>query len=123
MRRSAPRVQWRAVLAGTALALLAATLLALAAQALGAPVLGSAATPLAIALGGFLAGRWAGTAGLLQGGMVGALWIVGEAIAGIGAAAPVADPLADLVLVLASDVVRIALGAAFGWLGASTAQG
>jgi len=117
MRRTAPGVQWRPVIAGGALAALVTIAGVVASTAAGIGPLGAVSVPAGIAAGGFLAGRLARSAGLLQGGMVAVLWIAAEALGDIASPPAVADPVADLALVVLSDIFRISLGAAFGWLG------
>lgn len=117
MRRTAPGVQWRPVIAGGALAALVAIVVGVVGSAAGLAPLGALSVPAGIAAGGFLAGRLAGSAGLLQGGMVAVLWIAAEALGDIASPPAAADPVADLALVVLSDIFRISLGAGFGWLG------
>lgn len=117
MRRTTPSVQWRPVIAGGALAALVAIVVGVVGSAAGLAPLSALSVTAGIAAGGFLAGRLAGSAGLLQGGMVAVLWIAAEALGDIASPPAAADPVADLALVLLSDIFRISLGAAFGWLG------
>jgi hypothetical protein len=120
MRRDAPQIDWRAVLAGAAAGLLASLAVAAVAAATGPAALTAFATPVGLAAGGAVAGRVSGRFGLLQGGMVGVLWIVAEAIAGT-VEPQTSDVVSDLALVILGDALRVAIAGAAGWAGARTA--
>jgi hypothetical protein len=111
-----PELHWTAILLGGATALLIGLVLSIAASATGSELLGAVAVPAGIAAGGAVAGRVAGYAGALHGGLVAVLWVVSEALAD-SLGAQVADPLLDAARTLVGDVVRLAVGAAFGWIG------
>jgi hypothetical protein len=115
MRREPPQVRWRAVLIGGGVALALGLAVSLLAIGLSSEALLLAATPIGLAAGGAAAGRLAGAFGALQGGMVGVLWILAEALADTFGA-PSENVLADVAIVLV-DAGRIALAAAFGWVG------
>ena len=71
----------------------------------------------AVAAGALVAGRLAPASGALHGGLVGVLWIVAEALSDpLFAGSP--DLVSDTAMTIVADVVRLALGVAFGWLGA-----
>jgi hypothetical protein len=121
MRRQAPEVHWRAVLLGGLAAVLATIAVSFLASAVRSDLLLLAATPIGLATGGAAAGRISGTFGLLQGGMVGILWVLAEALAETFGS-PTGDVLADVALILLADGGRILLAGAFGWLGARSVR-
>jgi hypothetical protein len=120
MRPQPPQVRSSAVLIGGGVAVLVSLGISLLSIGTGSQALLIAATPVGLAAGGAAAGRLAGVFGLLQGGMVGVLWILAEGLADLFAPAA-GDVLADVTLTLLADAGRIAIGAAFGWLGARSA--
>ena len=103
--RPAPPVSWRAVFAGAALAV------AISVLAVRLP-----AAVVAVPAGGFLAGRLAGAAGLLQGAIVAVLFIVAQAVLASVGPAGTADVVTDTVTTIGWDVLLLALGAAGGWV-------
>ncbi|OGO68255.1 MAG: hypothetical protein A3H36_09435 [Chloroflexi bacterium RIFCSPLOWO2_02_FULL_71_16] len=111
-----PRIRWRAVLIGGAVAVLVSLALSLIGMTLASDLLFLAATPVGLAAGGAVAGRLAGVFGAFQGGMVAVLWILAEALTDM-VAPQAADVLGDIALVVLGDAGRIAIGALFGWLG------
>lgn len=113
-------MRWRAVLVGGGIAVLVSLALSLLALGLSSDPLVLAATPIGLAAGGAAAGRLAGSFGLLQGGMVGVLWILAEALADTFGP-PGGDVLTDVALILLADGGRIAIAALFGWLGERSA--
>jgi hypothetical protein len=121
MRRQPPQIHWRAVLIGGLVAVLATIAVSFMASGVGSDLLLLAATPIGLAAGGATAGRISGSFGLLQGGMVGILWVVAEALSETFGP-PSGDILADVALILLSDGSRILLAAAFGWLGARSVR-
>lgn len=121
MRRQAPEVHWRAVMIGGLAAVITTIAMSILASAARSDVLLMAATPVGLAAGGAVAGRISGTFGLLQGGMVGILWVLAEAFSE-AFAPPSGDVLADVALVLLADGGRILLAATFGWLGARSVR-
>lgn len=102
----------RAVLAGLALAVV----IALIGRASSAPVLGLLATILGVGLGGFVAGKWANSAGLYHGAVVAVGWIVLEVFGAIPTPRYSEDLLADTVAVIALDVVTLLAGSIGGAL-------
>jgi hypothetical protein len=102
----------RAVLAGLAVAVV----VALAGRSFLAPIPGLAATLLGIGLGGFVAGKWADSAGLYHGAMVGVGWIGLEIVGAIPYASYSSEPLTDTAIVIVIDVVTMLAGAIGGWL-------
>lgn len=121
MRRDPPQIRWRAVLIGGAVALLASVVVAGLATVAGSPLLYLFATPAGLAAGGAVAGRISGQFGLYQGGMVGVLWVVAEALADV-VDPQAADVLADVALVVLADAGRIALAGAAGWIAARSVR-
>ena len=103
--RSAPPVSWSGVLAGAALAVA----VSLVGGALRVPL-------VAVPAGGFLAGRIAGAAGLLQGAAVAVVFIVVQAVLASLGPAGTADLVADTAATIGHDVLLLALGASGGWL-------
>ena len=111
-RRTLPPLRWRAVLAGLAVAVLAA----LICRSFLAPIPGVVATIIGIGLGGFVAAKWADSAGLYHGGMVGVLWIGLEIVGAVPYLSYSAEPLTDTLIVIVVDVVTMLAGAIGGWL-------
>ena len=122
MKREAPEIRWRAVIGGGAATLLITFLLSLAGTAGGSGLLLAVAAPVGIVVGAAAAGRLARTAGILHGGLVGALWIVAEAIAGTGRPGT-SNVLADTALTVVYDLAWLGLGALAGYLGSRSAGG
>ena len=112
MSRDLPEIRWPAVLVGGAAGLLLALLLSL-----GPAPLGAVAVPLGTAAGAAVAGRLGRSAGAFHGALVAVLWILADALGDTFAPAA-RDLLADTARTLLADVGRLALGLAFGWLGA-----
>ena len=111
-RREPPEIRWNAVLIGGAVALATAVLLFY--------LLGRGLSPVAgftaVAAGGLVAGRLAPASGGLHGGLVGALWILSEALSDpLFAAAP--DVVSDTAVTVLADVARLVVGVAAGWVG------
>jgi hypothetical protein len=104
---------WRAVLAGLAVAVI----LAIVARSFFAPIPGSAATIIGIGLGGYIAAKWAKTAGLYHGALVGAGWIALEALGALPTASYSPDVLTDTAIVFATDALVLFAGAFGGWRG------
>jgi len=103
--RALPAVSWPGVLAGAAVATLVDLLTG-----------GLLFTVLAVAGGGALAGRIAGSAGLLQGAVVAVLFILfGGAIASFGPATAV-DLVTDTAATVGRDALLLVAGAVGGWL-------
>ena len=113
-----PKLDMRAVLIGGAIAVAATVAGIFIASAAGVPMVAAFAPLPGIAAGGFAAGRLARQGGLLQGGMVGVLWIAADAVASLSSSQTPGDLAADTVLTLVRDVIHLAVGAAAGALGA-----
>jgi hypothetical protein len=111
-RRTLPPLRGRAVLAGLAVAVV----IALVGRSLLAPIPGLAATILGIGLGGFVAGKWADSAGLYHGALVGVGSIGLEILGAIPYVSYSTEPLADTAIVIAIDVFTMLAGAIGGWL-------
>ena len=109
--RIAPRLRWTAIAAGV----LVATVIAWIAHAALAPIPGVAATIAGVAIGAYLGGKWADSAGLQHGVMVGVGFIVLEAIGIAPSASYASDVLADTVTVIALDVVTLLVASASGY--------
>ena len=86
------------------------------ARTLVAPIPGIVATIFGIALGGFVAGKWADSAGIYHGAVVGMAWIVLEAIGPVPGASYSNDVLTDTVIIIAIDVATLAAASIGGWL-------
>jgi len=81
-----------------------------------APIPGIAASILGVGLGAYLAGKWARSGGPYHGAVVGAGWIVLEAVGLVPTAFEGPDALTDTVVVIALDVLTLLVGSAAGWL-------
>ena len=114
-RRAPPTIVWRAILAGLAVAVILAVL----ARSFLAPISGVAATIIGIGVGGFIAAKWAKTAGIYQGACVGAGWIALEAFGAVPTSAYSSDALTDTALVVLIDFATILAGSLGGWLARS----
>jgi len=99
------------VLAGVALSVA----IAVPASIALAPVLGSIATIIGVGLGGFLAGKWAKTAGLVHGAYVGAAWILFEAFGIVPSVTYSNDTLTDTLIIFAIDLLTLVAGSFGGW--------
>ena len=111
--RAAPTIVWRAVLAGLAVAVVLAILF----RSFLAPIPGIAATIVGIGIGGFIAAKWAKSAGLYHGAVVGAGWIVLEALGAVPTTSYSDDALTDTVIVFAIDALVLFAAAFGGWRG------
>lgn len=80
-----------------------------------APILGSIATIIGIAIGGFVAGKWADSAGLYHGALVGAGWIALEAFGIVPTLTYSNDALTDTLLVFVTDLATLIAGSIGGW--------
>ena len=92
-------------------------ILAIVARSFLAPIPGSIATIVGIGLGGYIAAKWAKTAGLYHGAVVGAGWIALEALGAVPTASYSPDVLTDTVIVFATDALVLFAGAFGGWRG------
>ena len=111
-RRSLPPLRWRAVLAGLAVAVVVGVV----SRSFLAPIPGVVATIIGIATGGSVAGKWADSAGLYHGAMVGVLWIGLEILGAVPYLSYSSEPLTDTLVVIVVDVVTMLAGAIGGWL-------
>lgn len=105
-----PRLRWPAILAGVALAV-AITLLS---AAVLPPIPAAVASVFGLFLSGLLAGKLATSARVYHGAVVGAGYVICEAL-GIVPGGYFADPLSDTVAVIASDALLLAVAAFGGW--------
>jgi len=81
-----------------------------------APIPGIVATILGVALGGYVAGKWADSAGIYHGAVVGMAWIALEAFGPVPAASYATDVLTDTVILIAVDLATLVAGVIGGWL-------
>lgn len=107
-----PRIRWPAVLAGVALAVATALL----GTAVLPPIPAAVASVFGLLVSGLLAGKLANTAGAYHGALVGAGYVLCEALGIVRGIAYSADPLSDTALVILSDALLIAAAALGGWL-------
>jgi len=80
------------------------------------PLPALAATVFGVALGAFLAGKWAKAGGAYQGAVVGAGFILLEAIGIVPSSAYEGDALSDTLTIIVLDVVTLLAGAVAGWI-------
>lgn len=106
-----PPIRWPAVLAGIALAVVVALL---GAGALP-PISAAVASFSGLFISGVLAGKLAKEGRAYHGALVGAGYVLCEALGIVPALSPTADPLTDTVAVIASDVLLLAAAALGGW--------
>jgi uncharacterized membrane protein AbrB (regulator of aidB expression) len=81
-----------------------------------APIAGGASTIIGIGLGGFVAGKWAKTAGSYHGALAAVGWIVVAAIGLIPTPGYGSNVLADTVVIIVFDVIALAVGSLGGAL-------
>lgn len=110
-QRAMPRLRWPAILAGVALAvaitLISATVLP--------PIPAAVASVFGLFVSGLLAGKLARGARVYHGAMVGAGYVICEALGIVPGGGFLADPVSDTVAVIVSDALRIAVAALGGW--------
>lgn len=106
-----PPLHWPAILAGVALAV-AATLLG---AAVLPPIPAALASYLGLLVSGLLAGKVAAAARVYHGAVVGAGFVICEAVGVVPGGGYLADPVSDTVAVILSDALRIAVAAVGGW--------
>ena len=104
-----PELDARAAAAGISLTILVAVLLA----TFGFPPVSAL---LAVAAGGFVAGRMAGRDGLFHGAVVGVLSIIAASIAASAGNETVSSALADTLTIVVSDVLFLLSSSAGGWI-------
>ena len=122
MKREAPDIRWRAVIAGGAATLVLAFGISLVAALLGSLPLVAAGVFVGIAVGAAAAGRLAGTAGILHGGLVAALWILASGVVAPSSPAS-SDVLGDTLRTVVLDVASLLVGSFAGWVGSRSAGG
>jgi hypothetical protein len=110
-QRAMPRLHWPAILAGVALAV-ASTLFS---SAVLPPIPAAVASVFGLFISGLLAGKVAGAAHVYHGAVVGAGFVVCEALGIVPGGGYLGDPVSDTVAVILSDALRIAVAAAGGW--------
>jgi hypothetical protein len=106
-----PQLRWLAILAGVALAVA----IALLSAALLPPIPAAAASFFGLFLSGLLAGKLGNLGRAYHGAMVGAGFVLCEALGIVPGVSYVADPLSETVAVIASDALAIAAAAVGGW--------
>ncbi len=106
-----PHLRWPAVLAGVALAVAVALLGA----AVLPPIQAAVASFFGLLVSGFLAGKLAKRARAYHGALVGAGYVVCEALGIAPGVTYSADPLHDTVALIVSDALLIAAAALGGW--------
>lgn len=110
-QRAMPRLRWPAILAGVALAV-ATTLLG---AAVLPPIPAAVASVFGLFVSGLLAGKLATAARVYHGAVVGAGYVICEALGIVPGGGVLADPVSDTVAVIVSDALRIAAAALGGW--------
>ena len=106
-----PQLRWLAILAGVALAVA----IALLSAALLPPIPAAAASFFGLFVSGLLAGKLATLGRAYHGAVVGAGFVICEALGIVPGVSYVADPLSETVAVIASDALAIAAAAVGGW--------
>jgi hypothetical protein len=106
-----PPLNWRAILAGVALAVV----LTLVASAVLPPIPAAVASIFGLFISGLLAGKLASAARVYHGAIVGVGSVICEALGVVPAGSYLGDPVADTVAVILSDALRIAVAAVGGW--------
>lgn len=110
-QRAMPRLRWPAILAGVALAVA----IALFTAALLPPIPAAIASVFGLFVSGLLAGKLASAASVYHGAVVGAGYVICEALGIVPGGGFLADPVSDTVAVIVSDALRIAVAALGGW--------
>jgi len=106
-----PRLRWPAILAGVALAVA----ITLVSTAVLPPIPAAVASVFGLFFSGLLAGKLASQARVYHGALVGAGYVICEALGIVPGGGYFADPLSDTVAVIASDVLVLAVAALGGW--------
>lgn len=106
-----PRIRWPAILAGAALAVAVSLL---AASALP-PIPAAVASYFGLFVSGLLGGKLASGAAAYHGALVGAGFVICEALGIVPARSYSADALSDTALVIVSDALSIAAATLGGW--------
>jgi hypothetical protein len=110
-QRAMPRLRWSAILAGVALAVA----LTLVSAAAAPPIPAAVASVFGLFVSGFWAGKLATAARVYHGAVVGAGYVICEALGIVPGGGILADPVSDTVAVIVSDALRIAVAALGGW--------
>ena len=106
-----PRLRWPAILAGVALAIV----LTLVTAAVLPPIPAAVASVFGLFVSGLLAGKLAPAARLYHGAVVGAGYVICEALGVVPGGGYLGDPVSDTVAVILTDALRIAVAALGGW--------
>ena len=106
-----PPLRWPAILAGVALAVV----IALLAAAVLPPIPAAVASFFGLFISGFLAGKLAKEGRVYHGALVGAGYVLCEALGIVPALSPTGDPFTDTVAVIVSDALLLASAALGGW--------
>ena len=106
-----PPLEWRAIIAGVALA----GVISVIAASLLPPIPAAVASFFGLVVSGVLAGKLASAARLYHGAVVGAGYVLAEAAGLVPGPLTVADHFTDTALVIASDALAIAAAAVGGW--------
>jgi hypothetical protein len=106
-----PTIRWPAVLAGVPLAVVLALLGAVTLP----PISAAVASFFGLFVSGILAGILAKEGRAYHGALVGAGYVLCEALGLVPALSPTTDPLTDTVAVIASDALLLASAALGGW--------
>jgi len=106
-----PHLRWPALLAGVALAVV----IALLAAAVLPPIPAAVASFFGLFLSGLLAGKMATLGRAYHGAVVGAGFVLCEALGVVPGSGYSGDALSDTALVIASDALSIAAAALGGW--------
>ena len=106
-----PSLRWPAILVGVALAVAIAVISA----AVLPPIPAAAASFFGLFLSGLLAGKLATLGRVYHGAVVGAGFVVCEALGIVPGVSYAADPLTETVAVIAADALAIAAAALGGW--------
>ncbi len=109
--RRAPHLRWPAILAGVAVAVA----ISLLGAALLPPIPAALASFFGLFVSGLLAGKTAAGAPAYHGALVGAGYVICEALGIVPGGGYFADPLSDTVALIASDALVIAVAALGGW--------
>ena len=110
-QRPVPHLRWPAILAGVALAVA----LTLVSSAAAPPIPAAVASFFGLFVAGFLAGKLGSVARVYHGAVVGAGYVICEALGIVPGGGVLADPVSDTVAVIVSDALRIAVAAFGGW--------
>lgn len=106
-----PHLRWPAILAGVALA----AVVALVTSAVLPPIPAAVASFFGLLISGFLAGKLAPEARAYHGALVGAGFVICEALGIVPAGGYSGDALSDTALVIASDALLIGVATLGGW--------